>query len=70
MRSTCSPPRARSRPTCSAALPPFLGLFIQVTNPGYMDPMFQGWGWFLLGGAAASVAVGMGIILRMVKVDV
>jgi tight adherence protein B len=52
------------------ALPPFLGLFIQVTNPGYLDPMFQGWGWVALGGAAASIAAGMGIILRMVKVDV
>ena len=26
------------------ALPFFLGLFIQVTNPGYLDPMFPGWG--------------------------
>jgi Flp pilus assembly protein TadB len=45
-------------------------VFIQITNPGYLDPMFQGWGWFFMGGAAASVAIGMGIILRMVKVDV
>ena len=52
------------------ALPPFLGVFIQVTNPGYLSPMFEGWGWVFLGGAAASVATGMGIILRMVKVDV
>jgi tight adherence protein B len=51
-------------------LPVFLGLFIQVTNPGYHDPMFRGWGWVYLGGAATSVAIGMGIILRMVKVDV
>jgi tight adherence protein B len=51
-------------------LPVFLGLFIQVTNPGYLDPMFRGWGWVYLGGAATSVAIGMGIILRMVKVDV
>jgi tight adherence protein B len=52
------------------ALPPFLAVFIQITNPGYLNPMFQGWGWTFLGGAAASVAIGMGIILRMVKVDV
>ncbi len=38
------------------ALPLFLGVFIQVTNPGYLDPMFQGWGWVWLGGAVASVA--------------
>ena len=52
------------------ALPVGLTLFIQITNPGYLDPMFQGWGWVFLGGAAASIAMGMGIILRMVKVDV
>ncbi len=52
------------------ALPPFLAVFIQVSNPGYLDPMFQGWGWVVIGGAAASIALGMVIILRMVKVDV
>jgi tight adherence protein B len=52
------------------ALPIFLALFIQVTNPGYLDPMFRGWGWIFMGGALASVAIGMGLILRMVKVDV
>jgi tight adherence protein B len=52
------------------ALPVFLGIFIQVANPGYLDPMFRGWGWFFMGGALASVTIGMGIILRMVKVDV
>jgi tight adherence protein B len=52
------------------ALPIFLGLFIQVTNPGYLDPMFRGWGWIWMGGALVSVAFGMLVILRMVKVDV
>ncbi len=52
------------------ALPIFLGLFIQVTNPGYLDPMFQGWGWIWMGGALVSIAFGMLVILRMVKVDV
>ncbi len=52
------------------ALPPFLAVFIQMSNPGYLDPMFQGWGWVFIGGAAASIALGMVIILRMVKVDV
>ena len=45
-------------------------LFIQVTNPGYLDPMFAGLGPVWLGGAAASVAIGMVIIFRMVKVDI
>jgi tight adherence protein B len=48
-------------------LPLFLLVLIQVINPGYMDPMFRGWGWAWLGGAALSVAFGMLIILRMVK---
>ncbi len=52
------------------ALPVFLGLFIQVSNPGYLEPMFQGWGWIWMGGAAASIATGMLVIFRMVKVDV
>jgi tight adherence protein B len=52
------------------ALPVFLGLFIQITNPGYLDPMFEGWGPMWLGGAGLSVAIGMLVILRMVKVDI
>ncbi len=52
------------------ALPVFLGVFMQVTNPDYLSPMFQGWGWAFLGGAAVSIALGMAIILRMVKVDI
>jgi tight adherence protein B len=52
------------------ALPFFLGLFIQVSNPGYLDPMFDGWGPVWLLGAAASVAIGMTLIFRMIKVDI
>jgi tight adherence protein B len=52
------------------ALPIFLGLFIQVSNPGYLDPMFRGWGWIWLGGALLSIAAGMAVIFRMIKVDV
>jgi tight adherence protein B len=51
-------------------LPVFLAVFIQISNPGYLDPMFRGWGPIWLGGAGASIAVGMGIIFRMIKVDV
>jgi tight adherence protein B len=36
------------------ALPIFLGIFIQISNPGYLDPRFKGWG----------------MIFKMVKVDV
>lgn len=52
------------------ALPLFLGVFVQVSDPGYLDPMFRGWGWIWLGGATASVVLGMIIIFRMIKVDV
>jgi tight adherence protein B len=51
-------------------LPIVLGVFIQVSNPGYLDPMFQGWGPIWLGGSLASIAIGMGLIFRMIKVDV
>jgi tight adherence protein B len=52
------------------ALPVFLLVAIQVINPGYMDPMFRGWGWVWLGGTGASIVVGMGWILKMVKMEV
>lgn len=48
-------------------LPVFLLFAIQVMNPGYMDPMFQGWGWIWLGGAGAICIASIGIILRMVN---
>lgn len=53
-----------------AALPIGLGVFIQVSNPGYLDPMFTGWGIVWLGGSLASIAFGTGLIFKMVKVDV
>jgi tight adherence protein B len=52
------------------ALPFFLAIFIQVSNPGYLDPMFSGWGPIWLGGAVVSVALGMVLIFRMIKVDI
>src|SRR3546814_17920972 len=41
------------------ALPIGLAAFVQVSNPGYLDPMFEGWGLVWIGGALASVAVGL-----------
>jgi tight adherence protein B len=49
------------------ALPVVLFLFLSASNPKYMKPMYRGWVYWWLGGIAASVALGMGIILRMVK---
>ncbi|HEY2814068.1 MAG TPA: type II secretion system F family protein [Acidimicrobiales bacterium] len=51
-------------------LPVFLLIAISVMNPGYMDPMFKGWGFAWLAGSALSVAIGVGIINKMVKVDI
>ena len=52
------------------ALPFFLAVFVQISNPGYLDPMFEGWGPLWLGGAVLSVAFGMFLIFRMIKVDI
>jgi tight adherence protein B len=52
------------------ALPVFLLLAIQVMNPGYLDPMFEGWGLVVLAATAGSIMTGVGIILRMVRIEV
>ncbi|MBA2283498.1 MAG: type II secretion system F family protein [Acidimicrobiia bacterium] len=51
-------------------LPVFLLVAISAMSPGYMDPMFTGWGPIVLIGAAMWAGLGMMFILRMVKVDV
>ena len=43
---------------------------IQVIDPEYMKPMFQGWGIAVLAATAASVAAGTAIIFRMIKIEV
>jgi tight adherence protein B len=52
------------------ALPPFLLVIISVLNPGYMTPMFQGWGLAWLAVCAGMVTAGVVVINRMVKVPV
>ncbi len=52
------------------ALPVFIMLSIQVTNPAYLQPFFQGWGLLVLGVTAASVLTGFFIIRRMVQIEV
>jgi tight adherence protein B len=52
------------------ALAPLMFLAIQVLSPGYMQPMFQGWGLVVLGFTAALMAVGSVIIFRMCKIEV
>ena len=51
-------------------LVPFLFLAIQVLNPAYMAPLFHGWGLSVIVGSAASVLLGLFVILRMVKIEI
>jgi tight adherence protein B len=51
-------------------LPIFLFFAIKTMSPGYLDPMLQGAGLFALIGAGVSVGMGIGMILRMVKIDI
>jgi tight adherence protein B len=53
-----------------AALVPFLFGVMNVLNPEYVEPLYSGWGLGLLIGCLASVATGMVVILRMVRIDV
>jgi tight adherence protein B len=52
------------------ALSPLMFLAIQVLSPGYMKPMFQGWGLVVLGFTAMLMAFGSVIIFRMCKIEV
>jgi tight adherence protein B len=49
-----------------------VGLFfaVKTMSPGYLDPMLRAPGVFALIGAGVSVAVGIGLIMRMVKIDI
>lgn len=48
-------------------MPVGLLAFISVVNPDYMEPMYQGWGWFWLGVAGAITVTSIAVILRMVN---
>jgi tight adherence protein B len=51
-------------------LPIFTFLAIQSVAPGYMAPMLHGGGLLALFGAAFMVALGVGVIMRMVRMEV
>ena len=53
-----------------AALPIFLFFAIQVISPGYMQPLFQGWGLMVLAGTAGMVVAGVALIFKMVRIEV
>lgn len=52
------------------SLPVFLLVAMQVVNPGYAAPLWSGWGLAVLGGCAASVAIGVSVILRISRIAV
>ncbi len=51
-------------------LVPFLFLTIQLLNPGYVGPLYHGWGVSIIAFSATSVCLGLFVILRMVKIDI
>lgn len=51
-------------------LPVFLFFAVKTMSPGYLDPMLRAPGLFALIGAAVSVGIGIGMIMRMVKIDI
>ena len=52
------------------ALPVGLLFAIQVLNPGYAAPFYKGWGLVVLAGIATSIATGVAVIFKMVKIEV
>jgi tight adherence protein B len=52
------------------AMPIFLLFAVQTISPGYMQPLFQGWGYAVLAFTGMSIAIGTAVILRMVKIEV
>ena len=52
------------------ALCPFMLLAVEFINPGYMDPMYKGWGLLVLIGTGCMVAMGASIIFKMTKIEV
>ncbi|MEY2399346.1 MAG: pilus assembly protein CpaF [Actinomycetota bacterium] len=51
-------------------MPVFLLLAVQTLNPGYAKPLFHGHGLYALAFTAVSIAVGVGVIVKMVKIEV
>ena len=52
------------------ALPVALLFAIQVMNPGYAAPFYKGWGLAVLAATATSIATGVAVIFKMVKIEV
>lgn len=53
-----------------AGLVPLIFVAMQILNPVYVEPLYHGWGIYLLLGCGVSVVVGLLVILRMVKIKI
>jgi tight adherence protein B len=53
-----------------SALPVCLFMFLQLSNPTYLEPMYHGGGLIALIGVAVSITTGFVVIRRMVKIEV
>lgn len=52
-------------------LPPLFGVYLYLTQPGYLNPMFTTpLGWAMLGGGVVMLAVGAFWMSRLIKVEV
>ncbi|MGH9120809.1 MAG: type II secretion system F family protein, partial [Acidimicrobiales bacterium] len=52
------------------ALPFLVGLALEVEDPKYLHPFFQGWGIVVLAFCGALLAVGFFVIMRIVDIEV
>ncbi len=52
------------------AMPVFLLGAVQVMSPGYADALFHGWGLVALAFTGVSILTGVGIIRRMVRIEI
>ena len=53
-----------------AGLVPFLFGVLNLLNPEYIQPLYHGWGLYLLAFCGGSVLIGLMVILRMVKIEI
>jgi len=52
------------------AMPVLLLVGVQVMSPGYADPLFHGAGLLALAFTGVSIVMGVGIIRRMVRIEI
>jgi Flp pilus assembly protein TadB len=52
------------------AMPVLLLVAVQVMSPGYANALFHGWGLAALAFTAVSIVMGVGVIRRMVRIDI